>query len=175
MANRAGFLRLSSWRTHQMEPIIDAAERGGTATMGLALAMCICAIGIGIAWINRTRDRIDRDRRDFELREREVLEKRLAAGADAMAELKSRASKLEEANVQVCTGLIPRIRELDRYVEKHEQEHEKIDKTLQGVRDSVADLRIDVASMGERLAGSISTVSQALSRLIDVRNPGGES
>ena len=142
--------------------------------MGFALALCVIAIGLGIAWINKTRDRIDRDRRDFELREREVLEKRLAAGADAMAELKNRASKLEENNVQICSSLLPRVSELDRYVEKHAIEHEKIDKTLQVVRDSVADLRIDVASIGEKLAGSISTVSQALGRLIEVRNTEGD-
>lgn len=143
--------------------VVDAAASGGNALLvfSLAVAGAIVLLLLGlVAWF--VKDRVQ-SRKRYE----ELLEKRLAAGADTMHNLKLAVEKMQTKFVESIGQLLSE-EKFDSYCREHRSEHDRLEERIAILRESHAELKQDIRAVGTQVDASMKSVSGLLSKIVKV-------
>jgi len=102
----------------------------------------------------------------------ETISKRLSAGSESFKDITQTQKQLQENQTYILTHFVEKPafeKEQDRTVEKFD----KVDKTIEGLKETVTEVRLAVEGIENKLEGGIKTMTALLAKIVTI--PGNKN
>ena len=103
----------------------------------------------------------------------ETISKRLSAGAESFKEITTTQKGLQETQTYIITNYV-RKSDFDKFEEKISAKHEKIDRTIDGIKESVSDMKSTLMGMDQKINGGIRTMTDMLAKVVKIPSDPGD-
>lgn len=103
----------------------------------------------------------------------DVISKRLGAGADSFKEINAMQKGLQETQTYILTHYV-QTKDLEKYEDKHDERHERIDHTIDGIKESVAEMKSTMAGMDQKLTIGLKTMTDMIAKVVSIPTDPGD-
>jgi len=103
----------------------------------------------------------------------EIISKRLGAGADSFKEINSTQKGLQETQTYILTHYV-QTKDLEKYEDKHDERHERLDHTIDGIKDSVAEMKSTMTGMDQKLTIGLKTMTDMIAKVVSIPTDPGD-
>lgn len=97
----------------------------------------------------------------------DTIGKRLSAGADSFRDITQTQKQLQQAQTDILLHFVEK-KECKEHVKDHRVQHDKLDRTIDNIQQSVSDMRDTVRGIEAKLEGGIHTMSSMLAKVVKI-------